>query len=58
LPLISLSPSHAGNQEKELPLHMGGHFAPSLLVAVNGFDGCPEEMRHLLLRLVQLFAEI
>ena len=45
------------DQEKHLPFNMRRYVSPSLLVAVYGFDGRSEQLRHLTLCFVQLFPE-
>ena len=51
-------PSHIGNQEKHLSLHMGRYISPALFIAVYGLDGCPEQLGHLLLCLVELLPDL
>ena len=46
------------NQEKDLPLHMGWYRSPSLFIAVNSLDRCPEQLPHLLLGLAQHFSKV
>jgi len=37
---------------------MVGDFAPSLLIAVNGLDGNPQELGHFLLRFIEFCPDI
>jgi hypothetical protein len=42
-----------GEQKIEMPLRVNRDGPPSLLVTMNGLNRSPEQLRHLLLRLVQ-----
>jgi hypothetical protein len=46
------------DQEIHLPFHRGGDGSPGLLVAVDGLYGDPQQLGHLLLGLVKLFAKM
>jgi hypothetical protein len=43
-------------QKKDLSFRVNRNFSPSLLIAMNGFDGCPQKISHLLLGLTQFLA--
>ena len=46
-----------GRQEKNLPFDVSGDFAPSLLEALDGPDGCSQELGNFLLGFLQASTE-
>jgi hypothetical protein len=46
-----------GRQEKNLPFDVSGDFAPSLLEALHGPDGCSQELGNFLLGFLQASTE-
>ena len=46
-----------GDKKMKLPLYVGRHPAPTLLVTVHGLNGCSEQVRQLLLSLFQFLAK-
>jgi len=49
---------HPGDKEIHLPFHRGRYWSPCLFVAVNSLYRGAEQLSHLLLGLVQFFAEM
>jgi hypothetical protein len=49
---------HQRDQKIHLPFHSGRYGSPGLLVAVNSLYGDAQQLSHLLLGLVQFFAEM
>jgi hypothetical protein len=47
-----------GKEKKKLALHVVRDFTPSLFIAVNGFDGNPQELGHFLLGLIEFRPDI
>ena len=50
--------SQPGEKEKHLSFHRGRHWSPCLFVAVDSLYRGSEQLRHLLLGLVQFFTEM
>ena len=42
----------SGKQKKELPFYRDGYGSPTLFIAVDRLNGCPQQMRQLFLGLV------
>jgi hypothetical protein len=53
-----LPPPSPENKEKHLSLHMGRDRSPPLFIAVYSFNGCAEQLPHLLLGLLEACSKI